>query len=74
MNQRIKELAQEANAYAISINAKDGNEFETAFNEKFADLIRADEREACVSIFEKHWKEEWFVGQIRNAIRARGNT
>ena len=41
--------------------------------EKFAALIRADEREACAKFFDNTWREEWTDEQIASAIRARGN-
>lgn len=41
---------------------------------KFADLIRADEREALIKFFEQHWREDWSDGQIVEALEARGNT
>jgi hypothetical protein len=42
--------------------------------EKFADLIRADEREALIRYFDGHWRSDWSDGQIIEAIEARGNT
>jgi hypothetical protein len=44
---------------------------------KFADLIRADEREALIKFFEQHWRENWSDGQIveaLEALEARGKT
>ena len=41
---------------------------------KFADLIRADEREALIRYFDGHWRDEWSEGQIIEALEARGNT
>ena len=41
---------------------------------KFADLIRADEREALIKFFDNHWRSDWSDGQIIEALEARGNT
>jgi hypothetical protein len=71
MNERDKELYQQATgkewAYDFDINTA----------EKFADLIRADEREACAQVCDF----EWGTGAEKDAgimfaavIRARGNT
>ena len=40
--------------------------------ERFAALVRADEREACAKYFAEHWRETWTDEQIAEAIRARG--
>ena len=40
----------------------------------FADLIRADEREALIRYFDGHWRSDWSDGQIIEALEARGNT
>ena len=39
--------------------------------ERFAELIRADEREACAKVCESNQMNSWSCAQI---IRARGNT
>ena len=39
--------------------------------EKFAALVRADEREACAKVCESNQMNSWSCAQI---IRARGNT
>ena len=39
---------------------------------EFADLIRADEREACAKMAEQNWYEG--IASVGKAIRARGNT
>lgn len=41
---------------------------------QFADLIRADEREALIRYFDGHWRSDWSDGQIIEALEARGNT
>jgi hypothetical protein len=45
------------------------------FIERFADLVRADEREACAKVCEKLAEKEWADNErCAAAIRARGNT
>jgi hypothetical protein len=39
--------------------------------ERFAALVRADEREECAKYFAEHWRETWTDEQIAEAIRAR---
>lgn len=66
MNERDKELAKQALTE---------NDWDTYVHiTKFADLIRADEREALIRYFEGHWRDEWSEGQIIEALEARGNT
>ena len=71
MNERDKELAVQA-------GYKDLPTVRLAFygfdKEKFADLIRADEREALIRYFDGHWRSDWSDGQIIEALEARGNT
>lgn len=65
MNKRDKELAIEAGIYT--------NQSKTL--QKFADLIRADEREACAKVCEDDWgtTAEKDAGMMfAAAIRARG--
>ena len=44
--------------------------------ERFADLVRADEREACAKVAERFEPDEKtsYVNYASTAIRARGNT
>ena len=45
--------------------------------ERFAALVRADEREACVEAVRKEWMDgskPTFLRDLENAIRARSNT
>ena len=44
--------------------------------ERFAELVRADEREACAKVAEQHPAYDWApaICEITYAIRARGNT
>lgn len=39
---------------------------------RFAELVRADEREACAAMIDEHWRDRWTDEQIAAAIRARG--
>jgi hypothetical protein len=42
--------------------------------ERFADLVRADEREACAKVIESHGPFLANGAMLADAIRARGNT
>ena len=79
MNKRIKQLAEQAGASRRA--GVGGLVFRDSELEKFADLIRADEREACAKVCDDEvgtwtgWpqaQDALVVGAI--AIRARGNT
>ena len=78
MNERDKELAKQVGMVYREFedefaNANtDGVDQKTM--QKFADLIRADEREALIRYFDGHWRDEWSEGQIIEALEARGNT
>ena len=75
----IIEMAREADGILLSDSEIFGLgfEFEIYQLERFAELVRADEREACarfveegyVRQFENPWRED-----LAAAIRARGNT
>ena len=56
MNERDKELAKQADKFAKENRTQNiatlGNNYFELFHEKFADLIRADEREAIAQMFE----------------------
>jgi hypothetical protein len=79
MNERDKELAKQATEYYT-------NGQERSFDKaKFADLIRADEREACAKVCEQPIDEIQITDTISEVvymdahecaagIRARGNT
>ena len=64
MNERDKELAIEAGF--------DGRREWPPMYKKFADLVRADEREACALIVED--MNSLMSPEIAKAIRAKGNT
>ena len=65
MNERDKELWSEA---AKSTKGDSWDE-QILFMQRFADLIRADEREACLQLC----KEHFYSYQVYEAICARGN-
>jgi len=81
MNERDKELADEAEAYADR-DFKGEINWGEAYESKLIALIRADEREACANIdfyeilrdvCNKEQARE-YSNYIEIAIRARGNT
>ena len=65
MNKRLKELAEQAGF------DKHHAEYDIRI-ERFAELVRQDEREACAKLCEE--QDEYGCGQYAKAIRARGNT
>jgi len=67
MNERTLELADQAAEGMTGLNIPD------EFCKKFADLIRADEREACAKLCESHVRYPSRL-HFAAAIRARGNT
>jgi NDP-sugar pyrophosphorylase family protein len=75
MNERIKELAELAGlAYKMS-NGKywiDAGEPDIHL-ERFAELVRQDERDACIKIVTKNASLET-AWKCEEEIRARGNT
>ena len=80
MNERDKELAEQAEAYADH-NFKGEVYWSEAYESKLIDLIRADEREACAVLAEKTICDTHIPTGINiygtraaKAIRARGNT
>ena len=67
MNERDKELADEAEAYADR-DFKGEINWGEAYESKLIALIRADEREACALICDEHSDDPVYCGA---AIRAR---
>jgi hypothetical protein len=62
MNERLKKLTDEAGLFW---------QFSPAYEkclERFAELVRQDEREACAALC-----DDWFAGTAGQAIRERGN-
>ena len=64
----------------MATEARNDNLFDAmqvAFLERFAALVRADEREACAKVCEKEWSnvaERIYGEECAAAIRARSNT
>jgi hypothetical protein len=66
MNERDIELARQIDPVAwVALHQDDMD-----WVQQFADLIRADERKACLKLC----KEHFYSYQVCEAIRARGNT
>lgn len=65
MNERDAEL------YVLATGKYLAYDFDTFAAEKFADLIRADEREACAKVCDDHCG--WTPRMIGETIRARRN-
>jgi hypothetical protein len=61
MNERIKKLVRQAKQSNPNLI------WEDADLERFAELVRADEREACAKLC-----DDWFAGTAAVDIRARG--
>ena len=76
MDKRIKELAEQAGLEKhgdgdwSSLNHPD---VRAEHLERFAELVRADEREACAKVCEELSKANWTFCNFAEAIRARGN-
>ena len=73
------DMAREANEYADTNWAlwPTGNRWKKIRDERFAELVRADEREACAKVCENEWStlaESKYGEECANAIRKRGNT
>lgn len=66
MNERIKQLAEQAGF--AKLNCGEFSAAESDRIERFAELVRQSEREACAKLVEEVGK------QTATAIRARGNT
>jgi len=74
MNERTKELIQMADLCAAGLMASGATEEEIQTRSKvvLADLVRADEREACAKVVEDYcgaWDDEGYA--LAAAIRAR---
>ena len=78
MNERDKEIAKQAGMVYREFEDEFANANTDGVDQKtmqqFADLIRADEREALIRYFDGHWRSDWSDGQIIEALEARGNT
>ena len=70
MNERLKELAEQAGATVHKAMHGEAISFLENDLERFAELVRQDEREACAVLCEE--QDEYGCGQYAKAIRARG--
>jgi hypothetical protein len=66
MDKRLKELAEQA-GFEEQTHFIDSWECGIKELERFAELVRADEREACAALC-----DDWFAGTAAVDIRARG--
>ena len=71
MNERLKELISQAflDVFKEPLDWADSDVSQSEWVERFAELVRADEREACAKLC-----DEWFAGTAAVDIRARGKT
>jgi len=67
MNERIRELAEQAGLMCTEDVNADGLVlwFKKFDLERFAELVRADEREACAKLCEETTNLGWFAKEIR---------
>ena len=71
----IFEMAREAGAYPAASTPRALLLMSESQIERFAELVRADEREACLKVADEWSKRRDDVGgYISRNIRARGNT
>jgi hypothetical protein len=70
MNERIKELAEQA---GYNDKADWYREYDKFDLERFAELVRQDEREACAKLVERMSDSTWTFCNFAEAIRARGD-
>ena len=77
MKERDKEIAKQAGMVYREFEDEFANANTDGVDQKtmqqFADLIRADEREALIRYFDGHWRSDWSDGQIIEALEARGH-
>jgi len=72
-NDRIKQLAEQANADADwSLDTDPRVNWYEVRDERFAELVRQDEREACAKLCEIYSMAGNLAGLCATAIRARG--
>ena len=65
MDKRIKELAEQAGATVHKAMHGKAISFLENDLERFAELVRADEREACAKLCEETTNLGWFAKEIR---------
>jgi len=72
MNERIKQLAEQAGiTFSRPLGWWVANDADL---ERFAELVRQDEREACAKAMQPMLRDMISRGQAADIIRARGNT
>lgn len=69
MNERLKELAEQVGATIHKAMHGEAISFLENDLERFAELVRQDEREACAKLCDETTNLGWFAKEIR----ARGN-
>jgi hypothetical protein len=72
MNKRLKELAEQAGATIHKAMHGQAISFLENDLERFAELVRQDEREACAKLCKKMSESTWTFCNFAEAIRARG--
>jgi hypothetical protein len=72
MNKRLKELAAQAGATVHKAMHGEAISFLENDLERFAELVRQDEREACAAVVEGRLSEGLNFEGCADAIRARG--
>ena len=73
MNKRLKELAEQAGATIHKAMHGQAINFLENDLERFAERVRADEREACAKLCEGRWSEGLNFEGCAAAIRAMGD-
>ena len=79
MNKRLKELAEQAGLMPmwVCVNEPTGSQvikpIDEQVIERFAELVRQDEREACAKLCEIYSMAGNLAGLCATAIRSRGN-
>jgi hypothetical protein len=72
MNERIKQLAEQAHKYAANDpRANITVSYVSIFEEKFAELVRQDEREACAKAMQPMLRDMISRSQAAEIIRGR---
>ena len=76
MNKRIKELAEQAFDIdlTLAVNSRVSVVIKVEHLERFAELVRDDEREACAKLCDDvDTPDGWSTASLSASIRARGN-
>jgi len=74
MNERLKELAEQAGATVHKAMHGEAISFLENDLERFAELVRADERKACAELCDDvDTPDGWSTANLSASIRSRGN-